>query len=504
MNGEQLEYKAYRPRPFTKEEKSYVTLLFGGLTFKHEKLLQGALENMGYKAKPLPDIKREDLDIGKEFIDVGACCPTIFVSGNIARTLMQIERDEGRQALINNYIYVTMGACGPCRFGQYHESYERVLEALNLKDFRMFLLGQLKLSQSVNGGGLEVGVPLSLGLLFGVFIGDLITDMEYATRPYEVKKGQVDKIVNESIELLYQKFKSRPIVGKKIKNFVWHIFTNYFVDALKEVKKLWDEIEVDRLQPKPKVKITGEFWLQTHEGDGNYNIKRWLEGEGAEVIPPPIAVWFDYLLHKRLFKLEDSKPFVKNYYIKKALLSFLIWLYKRTYNKLRKALNNIPNPLPDQKEIKELARPYFYYGLGGGEGHMLIGKALYALKHKKAHMICELSPYGCLPNTMSQGAMAKVLADYPELLYAPIEIKGDSEVHAYSRCQMILTEAKKRAKEEFEQVLEKARVSIEEIREFEEKHPELKKATYKVPHYGYVGTAANYVYHVAKLMGKVK
>jgi hypothetical protein len=69
---------------------------------------------------------------------------------------------------------------------------------------------------------------------------------------------------------------------------------------------------------------------------------------------------------------------------------------------------------------------------------------------------------------------------------------------------MILTEAKKRAREEFEQVLEKTKVSIEEIREFEEKHPELKKATYKVPHYGYVGTAANYVYHVAKLMGKVK
>jgi len=27
-------------------------------------------------------------------------------------------------------------------------------------------------------------------------------------------------------------------------------------------------------------------------------------------------------------------------------------------------------------------------------------------------------------------------------LYAPIEIKGDAEVHALSRCQMILTEAK--------------------------------------------------------------
>jgi predicted nucleotide-binding protein (sugar kinase/HSP70/actin superfamily) len=51
------------------------------------------------------------------------------------------------------------------------------------------------------------------------------------------------------------------------------------------------------LRAKAKVKITGEFWLQTHEGDGNYNIKRWLESEGAEVIPPPVAVWLDYLMH---------------------------------------------------------------------------------------------------------------------------------------------------------------------------------------------------------------
>jgi predicted nucleotide-binding protein (sugar kinase/HSP70/actin superfamily) len=504
MEAVSFEYKAYKPRPFTKEERPYTTILFGGLTFKHERLITGALENMGYKAKPLPNIERIDLDIGKEYIDVGACCPTTFTAGNLARALMDIEKREGRDAVRDRYIFVTVGACGPCRFGQYHESYERVLEGLNLRDFRLFLLDLLQLEQSADGGGLEVSMPLTLGLVYAMFMGDLITDMEYATRPYEVKKGQTDQVVRESVEVLYEKLKKRPIVGKKLGNFLWHIFTDYFVDALKEVKKLWDEIEVDRLQPKARVKITGEFWLQTHEGDGNYNIKRWLEEQGAEVIPPPVAVWMDYLIHMELFKLEDAKPFVKNYYLKKFIISLFAWLYRRTYDKLRKALNNIPNPLPSQRELKELARPYFYYRLAGGEGHMLIGKALYALKHKQAHMICELSPYGCLPNTMSVGAMAKVLADYPELLYAPIEVKGDSEVHAYSRCQMVLTEAKRRAKEEFEQALERTGLSLEEIREFEEKHPQLKRATYKVPNYGYVGTSANYVMHVAKLMGRLR
>ena len=55
-------------------------------------------------------------------------------------------------------------------------------------------------------------------------------------------------------------------------------------------------------------------------------------------------------------------------------------------------------------------------------------------------------------------------------------MKGDAEVHAISRCQMILTEAKKRAQSEFEEVLKKTGLTIEAIREYEKHHPELRRA----------------------------
>ncbi len=494
------QYRAYRPRPIPPEERGKITIVFGGLTWKHERLIQGALENAGYKAQPLPQIERQDLDIGKELIDTGACCPTTFTAGNLARFLKEKSDKEGRDKLVNGYAFVTVGACGPCRFGQYHESYERVLENLDLRDFRLFLLDLMQMEQ--NSGGIEITMPLTFGLVYSMFLGDILTDMEYATRPYEVVPGETDRVLKESVELLYEKLKKRPIKGKKWGSLIWHVITPYFVNALKEVKKLWEEIEVDRLRVKPKVKITGEFWLQTHEGDGNYNIKRWLESEGAEVIPPPIAVWMDYLMHMALWRLEQNKDFTDKYYLKKLAIKAIIKLYHYTYNRLRKALNSIPNPLPPQEELRRLAKPYFHYLLAGGEGFMLIGKALYAHLSKHAHMICELSPYGCMPNTMSIGAMQAVLGKHPDLLYAPIEVKGDAEVHALSRCQMILTEAKRRAQREFEEVLEKTGLTVEDIRNYEEDHPELKKATYRVPHYGYAGTSANYVVHIAKLMGR--
>ncbi len=491
-------YTAYKPRPFMREEREKVTILYGGLTWKHERLIQGVMHNLNYNAQPLPNVTRADLDAGKESIDVGACCPTIFTTGNLVNFLKSEVALRGKEEVNNKYIFMTAGSCGPCRFGQYHESYTMALDGLGLRDFRLFLLAQNELDQGpANGGGLEINFPLNLGLVWAILCGDVLTDLEYLTRPYEVNPGQTDHVMRESVEYLYGVYRNRPIRGKKWDVLAWHILTNYFTRALREVKKKWDAIEVDRLKVRAKVKITGEFWLQTHEGDGNYNIKRWLEQEGGEVIPPPIAVWLDYLMSSPL-QSEEWKGADRSR-VKIALIRALQWVYHRTYDRFRKALGTLPYELPDQDELRRLATPYYHFQLRGGEGHMLVGKALYSYHHKKAHMICELSPYSCMPNTMSIGAMANVLGRYPDLLYAPIEVKGDAEVHALSRCQMILTEAKKRAQYDFEQAMEKTGLALESIRQYEERHPELLRATYRIPHYGYAGTAANYVTHLAKL-----
>jgi len=492
-------YQAYRPRPFTREQRDTTTILFGGLTWKHERMMQGALHNLGYKAEPLPNIARDDLDAGKELIDVGACCPTIFTTGNLVNFLKKKVAQHGKEATNNQFVYLTAGACGPCRFGQYHESYSMALDGLGLRDFRLFLLAQDELDQgATGGGGLEINLPLSLGLVWSILCGDVITDLEYATRPYEVTPGQTDAVLRGCVEYMYEVFRNRPDHGRKLGALAWHLTTSYFTNALREVRKRWDAIEVDRTRVKARVKITGEFWLQTHEGDGNYNIKKWLEAEDAEVGPPPVAVWLHYLLHPAIRKLEHRHSNSKHPKRDQAILRVLERVYVGTYNRFRKALANIPSELPDQVELKDLAEPFYHFELRGGEGHMLIGKALHAYHHKKAHMICELSPYSCMPNTMSVGSMANVIGKYPDLLYAPIEVKGDAEVHAISRCQMILTEAKKRAQAEFEEVLKKTGLTVDAIRAYEKLHPELRRPTYRVPHKGYAGTSANYVLHLAQ------
>src|SRR5260370_9029325 len=186
--------------------------------------------------------------------------------------------------------------------------------------------------------------------------------------------------------------------------------TPYFTRALKKVHAKFAAIEGDRLGVTPTVKITGEFYLQTVEGDPNYNIHRWLETEGAEVYPAAITVWMDYLLRHGLQRFEDYSGIERGARLKLALGRIAQGVYRFTFNRLRRALRDLPHELPSQFELRRLAAPYFHSRLDGGEGDMLVGKALGAHHKKKAHMICDLSPSSCLPNTISIAPMPAVTA----------------------------------------------------------------------------------------------
>jgi len=61
------------------------------------------------------------------------------------------------------------------------------------------------------------------------------------------------------------------------------------------------------MRVKPIVKITGEFWAQITEGDGNFHMFEFLEREGAQVLVEPIATWVAYMLHQVQLNGADRK-----------------------------------------------------------------------------------------------------------------------------------------------------------------------------------------------------
>jgi predicted nucleotide-binding protein (sugar kinase/HSP70/actin superfamily) len=487
-------YRAYSPQPFTKAERSDVTILFDGLHWRSKRVIEAALESLGYNARSLPAATREALIKGREVADIGQCCPTAFTAGNLINFLEDESARIGTEAVMRNYVYLTVGSCGACRFGQYHQSYELALRNSGFDAFRLFLIAQDGLDQeAVPGGGLELDMQFLLGALWAVLCSDVIQDIEYQTRPYEVVPGATDQAVNAAVDDLCEAFRKRPHRGRGMVTLAWYLTTGYFRDALKRACRHFDEVRVDRLRVKPKVKITGEFYLQTVEGAPNYDIHRWLEQEGAEVYPAATAIWIDYMIRLLVQHFDERRGVERFANAKRIGIWLLSRLFRRACDRLRGGLLDVPYEMPEQDELRRLAAPYYDRRLSGGEGDMLIGKALWAHLGRKAHMICELSPYSCMPGTMSVGAMAAVQGKHPDLLYAPIEIKGDSEVHALSRCQMILSEATKRARQEFESALEATGLDEQEARRLLDTRPEMSRVLYRVPRRGAAGTAANIV-----------
>jgi len=168
-------YRAYSPRPFLPADRAKVEILFGGLHWRAERVIAAVFENLGYRARPLPPAAKADLLTGRELADIGQCCPTSFTTGNLANFLHGEARRLGADAVADRYVHLTAGACGACRFGQYHQSYELALRNLGLESFRMFLLSQSDMDQgAVAGGGLTLDMPLTIGLLWAILCTDVL------------------------------------------------------------------------------------------------------------------------------------------------------------------------------------------------------------------------------------------------------------------------------------------------------------------------------------------
>ena len=522
-------------RPFTADQRGNTTLLFGGLTWKHEKLIHGALEGLGYNAQTMPAPNVAAFQLGKEYGNNGQCNPTYFTVGNLVQHLQKLEEQGlSKQEIIDRYVFFTAGACGPCRFGMYESEYRLALRNSGFDGFRVLLFQQSGgLNQADAEAGLEMNLDFFLGILNAMNCGDIINEVAYQIRPYEANPGEADARMDQVMDRMHEVFRTRRpwtldgggmasfLGGFKdnaeyIGKFLDQIRGDGYTSALRECRDLYDSVDVDRLRVKPVVKITGEFWAQTTEGDGNFNMFRFLEREGAQVMVEPVGTWIMYMIHQVVQKYRDLKGLEEgaelppiwragkrakiewNYRAKVAKLKLAEAIFKREYHRIIEALGGLAHHLANQYELQRAGHPYYNSRAGGGEGHLEVAKNIYYSNKDLCHMVLSLKPFGCMPSTQSDGAQAAVVSHFRDIIYLPVETSGEGEINAHSRVQMALGEAKNKAKREFQEALEATGQTLEQCREFVDQHPEMKRPMYKVPHKkGVVGVAANMVHHIA-------
>ncbi len=484
-------------RDFFADQREHTTILVSGLTMAHDLFVGAGLAGLGYKIKALDCPDNDALNTGKEYGNRGQCNPTYFTVGNLVKYLIDLRDKHGWSTadIINKHVFLTAGACGPCRFGMYVTEYRKALNDAGFEGFRVMLF-------EPNGGmhqatGKEVGLKMDkaffITLAKAIFSGDALNAIGYRIRPYEVVKGATDQAIEECRITIMDALKNQTSLLK----------------ALWKSRKILQKVEVDRTMVKPKVSIIGEFWAMTTEGDGNYRLQRFLEQEGAEVDIQLIANWILYNIWqgrvdtKARMKLKsadlEARKGLKTTDVGKKFLT--LWVaekaLKGTFYTFSKILGLKNYKMPNMEENARVAAEHYNTELRGGEGHMEVGKLIQTVTHKKAHMVISVKPFGCMPSSgVSDGVQSIITERYPEAIFLPIETTGDGAVNVYSRIQMMLFKAKRVAEKEYEDLLAEKKLTLDKVKSKLSRKKKLKVATHYSPHV-VAGTAANLLYEVA-------
>lgn len=456
------------PTTFTGDQRAHTTILISGLTMSHDLFLQGALRGIGYKVKAIDCPDNSALTFGKEFGNRGQCNPTYFTVGNLIKYLVWL-RDEQKiptAEIVSEYVFVTAGACGPCRFGTYVTEYRKALRDSGFEGFRVLLFQQQGGLKQATGQeqGLKMNPEFFITLLKAILIGDVLNMVGYRIRPYEVVPGSTNIAIEESKQLIHDAF-----AAPKEKSLLW---------ALIQTRRKLMNVKVDRTIVKPRVSIIGEFWAMTTEGDGNYGLQKFLESEGAECDIQPVTAWILFMIweqtwdtqQRMVLRHEDkARKGLVGVNVRKKLL--MLWVAKHFMKGSFYALGHLMGlhgvHLADMDDVAKAAAPFYNNHLRGGEGHMEVGKLILNVAHKKATMTLSVKPFGCMPSAgVSDGVQSIITEKYPEAIFCPIETNGDGAVNVYSRVQMMLFKARLAAKEEYRKTLEEYGITVEDLRNY--------------------------------------
>ncbi|HRI63513.1 MAG TPA: 2-hydroxyglutaryl-CoA dehydratase [Polyangium sp.] len=486
-----------------KSERKNVTLLVSGLTAAQDFLAEGALAGQGYNVINFGTPDNAALQVGKEFGNRGQCNPTYFTVGNLVKYLVALRDEKGMtsEEVIKNYVFLTAGACGPCRFGMYVTEYRKALRDAGFDGFRVMLFQQTGgLSQATGDDiGLEMNPAFFVALVKAVVCGDVLNALGYRIRPYEVVPGATNTAMEEAKRVLYKALYEQ---------------TNILV-ALYKCRALFGAVEVDRLRVRAKTSIIGEFWAMTTEGDGNYQLQKFLESEGAENDIQLTTAWLLYNLWEvrhdtadrfdlrgvddGLYGLKDHQG---DFDITKRIATMRMAeaALKVGFQAFAQPVGLHDYHLPDMDLVASVAQDYYSNDLRGGEGHMEVGKLIVNAVKNKAHITVSVKPFGCMPSSgVSDGVQSLITGRYPGTIFCAVETSGDGAANFYSRIQMYMFKARIAAEQEFEKALKETGLTVPELRAYMDKHPKYKSSLYYPPHHG-AGTAANMVYELAPLI----
>jgi predicted CoA-substrate-specific enzyme activase len=414
------------PVKYTEGDRTKRKILVPNLSHAFSMLITEYFKSLGFIAECLPVATRRAIELGKKYVNNDICFPAQV---NIGENLLWLEQHPEVK-----HSDVTVGLaknCESCRALQYAMLARKALDEAGYNDVPIITTG--KDTKNMHPG-FKLGAGFRLHMLWGMGIMDCVETIYHASRPYEVHKGDTQKVYDHWMPLLMHEIGYTP---KK------HIaYPRLALEMLDLCIDDFNKIEVDRTVRKPRVSLLGEILMNYHPSANGY-IENYLMDNGMEVVLPGMM---DFFRVDELVRMEK---------IKKGLIQhpFANWIFGGITEILYKyAVSTITTKAKRYKLYEHHADCYELVpfiadiidpSYNTGEGWLIPGEILYNAS-KGVNSFIIVQPFACLANHISGRGLTKaVKARFPHIQILSLDYDPDTSfANIENRLQMLIINAK--------------------------------------------------------------
>ncbi len=409
----------YQVPLFTKEMKKSHTILIPQMAPIHFNLLEAAITSSGYKAKLLPEVSKEAIEMGLKYVNNDACYPAITVIGQLMEALNNKEFDTDKVALLISQ------TGGSCRATNYVGFLKKALLSAGLSHIPVIAFN---ISEKNENSGFNVDKALFYKLIQTVLYGDVLMRLSCRTRPYEAIFG--------STQALLDKWTAK--IRKDISKSSFLLCYKNIYNIIKDFNKL----ELKKIPRKPRIGIVGEILLKFHP-DANNRAIELIEAEGGEVLIPDLYDFFLYTSFDSVFQHSKLGASFKNAVISRLILSLLLTFRLPIYYMLKANKKKFGAPLAFRKLQKKTA-DIVSLGQQAGEGWLLTAEMVELIELKVNNILC-MQPFGCLPNHITgRGVIKEIKRRFPQAHITAVDYDAStSETNQLNRIKLIMALASK-------------------------------------------------------------
>ena len=369
--------------------------------------LVAAFEACGGEAEALPPSDAETLELGRRLTSGKECYPLILTTGDLAKLVQRPDFEPDKSA------FFMPSADGPCRFGQYNRFQRLVLDDLGYPQVPVYSPDQNE--NMFKEVGL-VGGDFSRVAWNGVVAIDLLEKKLRETRPYECVPGEADKVYEHYLDKVYQALRTRGDV----------------TGALKEARRVFDDVSISVNGGKPVVGVVGEIYTRANKFS-NEDAVREIESLGGEVWMPPIGEWLLYVTHS-----AKHEAWVNRHFRELLTVCMEERVQKRDEHRLEEIFHGSIKNLtePTIPETFEMAKDYLHPSFEG-EAILSMGKS-HDFVQKGACGLVNIMPFTCMPGTVVNSLFKLFRERHDNIPFLNLAYDGQEQTNSRTRLEAFM------------------------------------------------------------------